>query len=151
MSTTPTLNGQVIGQAHYATRSLLERAVAPLGLSFGQVLALNVLADGAVDRARLVHRITGTLKIDESAVHEVIDQLVDADLVQVDEGPSTSAEAQVRLTDNGHATQRRVSAAVADITARLYGDIPADEASTAARVLTLITQRANAELAAIPT
>ncbi|MET8121599.1 MarR family winged helix-turn-helix transcriptional regulator [Micromonospora sp. NPDC005291] len=151
MSTTPTLNGQVIGQAHYATRSLLERAVAPLGLSFGQVLALNVLADGAVDRARLVHRITGTLKIDESAVHEVIDQLVDADLVQVDEGPSTSAEAQVRLTDNGHATQRRVSAAVADITARLYGDIPADEASAAARVLTLITQRANAELAAIPT
>ncbi|MET7707745.1 MarR family winged helix-turn-helix transcriptional regulator [Micromonospora sp. NPDC005413] len=150
MSTTPALNGQVIGQTHYATRALLERAVAPLGLSFGQVLTLNVLADGAVDRARLVHRITSTLKIDESAVHEVIAQLVDADLVQVDEGPSTSAEAQIRLTDNGHATQRRVSAAVADITARLYGDIPADEASAAARVLTLVTQRANAELAATP-
>ncbi|MEU5906660.1 hypothetical protein ABZ780_20090 [Micromonospora sp. NPDC047467] len=171
MSTTPTLNGQVIGQAHYATRALLERAVAPLGLTFGQVLALNVLADGAVERTRIVHRITSTLKIDESVVHEVIAHLVEADLARVDDGlarvdagpstgadglarvdagPSTGADARMRLTDTGHATQRRVSAAVADITARLYGDIPADEASVAARVLTLVTQRANADLAATP-
>ncbi|MEV0216345.1 hypothetical protein [Micromonospora sp. ALFpr18c] len=44
-----------------------------------------------------------------------------------------------------------IADAVAGITVRLYGDIPADEADAAARVLTLITQRANAELAAIPT
>ncbi|MBM7495150.1 DNA-binding MarR family transcriptional regulator [Micromonospora luteifusca] len=147
MSTTPTLNGQVIGQAHYATRALLDRAVAPLGLSFGQAIALNVLADGAVEQARLVHRITSTLKTDEQAVHEVIAHLVDATLVRVDDG---TAEPQVRLTDAGHATRRRVGAAVADITTRLYGDIPTDEASVAAQVLTLVTQRANAELAALP-
>ncbi|WCN78649.1 hypothetical protein [Micromonospora sp. LH3U1] len=147
MSTVPALNGQVIGQAHYATRALLERAVAPLGLSFGQVLALNVLADGAVDRARLVHRITSTLKVDEQAVRDVLAHLVDTDLAHVDD---RAPEPQVRLTDAGHATQRRVSAAVTDITARLYGDIPTEQASAAARVLTLITQRANAELAAIP-
>ncbi|PYC65699.1 hypothetical protein C7C45_27880 [Micromonospora arborensis] len=147
MSTTPTLNGQVIGQAHYATRALLDRAVAPLGLAFEQVIALNVLADGAVERARLVHRLTTTLKIDEPAVHEVIAHLVDADLMRVDDG---AAEPQVRLTDAGHATQRRVGAAVADITTRLYGDIPTDEARVVAQVLTLVTQRANAELAALP-
>ncbi|MEU7799736.1 MarR family winged helix-turn-helix transcriptional regulator [Micromonospora arborensis] len=147
MSTTPTLNGQVIGQAHYATRALLDRAVAPLGLTFEQVITLNVLADGAVERARLVHRLTTTLKIDEPAVHEVIAQLVDADLTRVDDG---AAEPLVRLTDAGHATQRRVGAAVADITTRLYGDIPTDEASVAAQVLTLVTQRANAALAALP-
>ncbi|MFG1869532.1 hypothetical protein [Micromonospora arborensis] len=147
MSTAPTLNGQVIGQAHYATRALLDRAVAPLGLSFGQVIALNGLADGAVDQARLVHRITSTLKVDEAAVHEVIDGLVDADLARVDGG---AAEPQVRLTDSGHTTQRRVGAAVTDITTRLYGDIPTDEANVAAQVLTLVTQRANAELAALP-
>ncbi|MGI5520857.1 hypothetical protein ACQEUX_07865 [Micromonospora sp. CA-259024] len=150
MSTTPTLNGQVIGRAHYATRALLERAVAPLGLSFVQVLALNVLTDGAVERERLVHRITSTLKVDERTVHEVIAQLVDAGLALVDDGSSTNAEARVRLTDTGHATQGRVSAAVTDIAAGLYGDIPADEASTAARVLTLVTQRANDQLAATP-
>ncbi|MEU7918372.1 MarR family winged helix-turn-helix transcriptional regulator [Micromonospora zamorensis] len=142
MSTVPTLNGQVIGQAHYATRALLEQAVAPLGLSFGQVLALNVLAAGPVERAQLVHRVTSTLKIDESAVREVTDALVDADLAQVD-GPAP----HIRLTDTGHATQARVADAVAGITARLYGDIPADELAAAARVLTLVTQRANDELA----
>ncbi|MET8467489.1 MarR family winged helix-turn-helix transcriptional regulator [Micromonospora zamorensis] len=144
MSTVPTLNGQVIGQAHYATRALLERAVAPLGLSFGQVLALNVLAAGPVERARLVHRVTSTLKIDEPAVREVTDALVDADLAQVD-GPAP----HMRLTDIGHATQARVADAVAGITARLYGDIPADELAAAARVLTLVTQRANDELAGV--
>ncbi|MEO3771050.1 hypothetical protein [Micromonospora sp. B9E7] len=144
MSTAPTLNGQVIGQAHYATRALLERAVAPLGLSFGQVLTLNVLADGPVERAHLTHRITTTLKVDESAVHEVIAALVDADLAQLD-------EPHLRLTDTGRATQRAIADAVAGITARLYGDIPADDANAAARVLTLITQRANAELATTPT
>ncbi|MGC4877808.1 hypothetical protein ACLQ26_16310 [Micromonospora sp. DT43] len=143
MSTTPTLTGQAIGQAHYATRALLERAVAPLGVSFGQVLALNVLASGPVEPAHLVRRITSTLKVDEPAVREVIASLVDADLAHLD-------EASVRLTDSGRATQARIADAVAGITARLYGDIPADEASAAARVLTLITQRANAELAATP-
>ncbi|MET8233301.1 MarR family winged helix-turn-helix transcriptional regulator [Micromonospora sp. NPDC005298] len=139
-----TLNGQVIGQAHYATRALLERATGPLGLSFGQVVALNALAAGPVERAPLVHRITSTLKVDEPAVREVVDALVRADLVQVD-GPAP----HVRLTDTGHATQARVAEAVAGITARLYGDIPPAEADVAARVLTLITERANDELAGV--
>ncbi|MEU1745290.1 MarR family winged helix-turn-helix transcriptional regulator [Micromonospora arida] len=151
MSTVPTLNGQVIGQAHYATRALLERAIGPLGVTFNQVVALHVLAQGPVERAHLTHRVTSTLKIDESAVHQVIAQLVDAGLAQVD-GPSPATggdEPLVALTDTGRATQRGVVAAVADLSARLYGDIPADEASTAARVLTLVTERAN-ELTAIP-
>ncbi|MER7591466.1 MarR family winged helix-turn-helix transcriptional regulator [Micromonospora sp. NPDC127501] len=142
MSTVPTLNGQVIGQAHYATRALLERATGPLGLSFGQVVALNALAAGPVERAQLMHRITSTLKVDERAVREVTDALIDADLAQVD-GPAP----HVRLTDTGHAMQARVAEAVAGITARLYGDIPAHELAAAARVLTLVTQRANGELA----
>ncbi|SCF11788.1 DNA-binding transcriptional regulator, MarR family [Micromonospora coriariae] len=151
MSTAPTLNGQVIGQAHYATRALLERAVAPLGLSFGQVLTLNVLAAGTTERTRLVHRITSTLKVDEPTVHTLITQLVDAGLAQAGDHTSTGGgEPQVRLTDTGHTVRGRVADAVAGITARLYGDIPADETSVAARVLALVTQRANAELAAIP-
>ncbi|WFE99327.1 hypothetical protein [Micromonospora sp. WMMD964] len=143
MSTTPTLNGQVIGQAHYATRALLERAVAPLGLTFGQVLALNVLADGPVERAHLTHRITSTLKVDAPAVHEVIARLLGANLADDDTDP-----ARIRLTDAGQATQARVADVVSGITARLYADIPADDANAAARALTVITRRANAELAA---
>ncbi|MFD6564127.1 MarR family winged helix-turn-helix transcriptional regulator [Micromonospora profundi] len=149
---TPTLTGQVIGQAHYATRALLERAAAPLGVSFGQVLALNVLAGGPVERDRLVQRITGTLKVDAPAVQEIIAGLVDAGLAHsaaVDGGASVGGP-EIRLTDTGRAVQGRIAKAVGDITTRLYGDIPADEAATVARVLTLVTQRANAELAALP-
>ncbi|WP_433320174.1 hypothetical protein ACQP0U_15760 [Micromonospora sp. CA-269861] len=150
MSTVPTLNGQVIGQAHYATRALLERAAAPLGVEFNQVLALNVLANGPVERAHLLERITSTLKVDEQEVHRVLATLVDAGLAQGPTSTSGDDEPRLALTDTGHATQRGIAAAVADLSARLYADIPADEASTAARVLTLVTQRANAELAAIP-
>ncbi|MGC5310692.1 MarR family winged helix-turn-helix transcriptional regulator [Micromonospora zamorensis] len=149
MSTVPTLNGQVIGQAHYATRALLERAIGPLGVTFNQVVALHALAQGPVERAHLTQRVTSTLKIDEPAVRQVVDQLVDAGLAQVD-GPSGGDERQLALTDTGRATQRSVVAAVADLSARLYADIPSDEAGTAARVLTLVTERANAELAAVP-
>ncbi|MET8044100.1 MarR family winged helix-turn-helix transcriptional regulator [Micromonospora sp. NPDC005215] len=149
MSTVPTLNGQVIGLAHYATRALLERATRPLGVTFNQLLALNVLAQGPVEAAHLTQRVTSTLKVDEPTVHQVIDQLVDAGLAQVD-GPAGGDEPRVALTDTGHATQRGVVAAVAELSARLYADIPTDEASTAARVLTLVTHRANAELAVIP-
>ncbi|MGW3812168.1 hypothetical protein ACWD50_37180, partial [Micromonospora sp. NPDC005113] len=67
-----------------------------------------------------------------------------------DRAPAGAEEPRVWLTDAGHAVQGRVSDAVAGITARLYADLPADDSSAAARVLTLVTQRANAELAAIP-
>ena len=161
---TPTLTGQIIGQAHYATRALLERAAAPLGVSFGQVLALNVLTAGAVERDRLVQRITGTLKVDASVVQEIIAGLLDAGLahsaalvsgasVGGDVSPVSGASVggpEIRLTDTGRAVQGRIAEAVGDITTRLYGDIPADEAATVARVLTLVTQRANAELAELP-
>ncbi|WP_406064965.1 hypothetical protein [Micromonospora sp. NBC_00860] len=148
MSTVPTLNGQVIGQAHYATRALLERAAAPLGVKFNQVLALNVLANGPTEPAQLTQRITSTLKVDEREVQRVLTTLVDANLAQVDHDADTP---RLLLTDAGHAVQARIADAVADISARLYADIPTDEASAAARALTVVTQRANAELAATPT
>ncbi|WP_422740311.1 MarR family winged helix-turn-helix transcriptional regulator [Micromonospora sp. WMMD729] len=140
-----TLNGQVIGQAHFATRALLDRAVAPLGVDFGQVLALNALTAGPVARTPLVRRLANARKVDESAVHEVIDRLVDVGLARLDD----TTETQVRLTDAGHATQARIAEAVGGITARLYGDIPPAEADVAARVLALVTERANDELAGV--
>ncbi|WP_433270728.1 MarR family winged helix-turn-helix transcriptional regulator [Micromonospora vinacea] len=148
MSTVPTLNGQVIGHAHYATRALLERAIAPLGVEFNQLLALNVLANGPTEPAQLTQRITSTLKVDEREVQRVLTTLVDANLAQDDHDADTP---RLRLTDAGHTVQARIAHAVADISARLYADIPTDEASAAARALTVVTQRANAELAATPT
>ncbi|MEO3860450.1 MarR family winged helix-turn-helix transcriptional regulator [Acrocarpospora sp. B8E8] len=146
MSTTPILNGQVLGQAHYATRAVLERELARIRTSFQQSVALNAVANngGVVGRDWLLDRMTSTLKIDESAALETLTELTDAGLVEVlpDEQP------RVHLTKAGQALQHQISDAVADITARLYADIPAENMAVAGHVLTLVTQRANAELAA---
>lgn len=55
---------------------------------------------------------------------------------------------ELALTDAGREVQRRVADAVAGVTARLYGDVPAADLAVAGRVLTLVKQRADAELAA---
>ncbi|GAA1023410.1 hypothetical protein Aple_089130 [Acrocarpospora pleiomorpha] len=144
MSTTPILNGQVLGQAHYATRAVLERELARIQTSFQQSVALNAVANngGVVGRAWLLDRMTSTLKIDESAVLETLTELTDAGLAEV------LPDERVHVTKAGQALQHQISDAVADITARLYADIPAEDMAVAGHVLTLVTQRANAELAA---
>jgi hypothetical protein len=55
------------------------------------------------------------------------------------------------VTATGAARQlhSRVSAAIAKITQRLWGDLPAGDLATAGRVLAIITERANAELARV--
>ena len=138
-----TLNGQVLGQAHYATRALLERELATVGVDFPQSVVLNALAGegGALDRARLVDRMTGTLKIAEAAALTTVAELTASGLVQARPDATTLA-----LTEAGRSAQRRIAEAVAGITARLYGDIPADELAVAGHVLTLVKQRADAAL-----
>ncbi|WP_319461358.1 hypothetical protein [Micromonospora sp. RTP1Z1] len=143
MSTT--LSGQVIGLAHYATRAVLERELAGIGITFAQSVALNAVAaeGGAVERTALVHRMTGALKVDEAAVRATLAELAAAGLLRTlpAGGPGLA------LTDAGRARQRQVADAAAGITARLYADIPAAEMEIAGRILTLLKRRADAELA----
>ncbi|WP_328667445.1 hypothetical protein OG905_10400 [Streptomyces sp. NBC_00322] len=146
MSTAPTLNGQVIGQAHYATRAVLDGLLAREGITFHQVVALNATAGGggdAVERDGLVGRMTSTLKIDESAVLATIAELTGSGLLEALPGEV----ARVALTEMGRALQSRIKAGTAKITERLYGDLPDEDLRTAGRVLTLVTARANADLA----
>jgi hypothetical protein len=143
MSTVPTLNGQIIGQAQYATRAVLDRLLARTGTTFHQSVALNVAAAGGgpVDRDQLVARMVGGLKIDESAVQATIAELTAAGLLE------TLPEARLALTGAGQARHQEIRAGIDEITAQLYGDLPADDLATAARVLTVITARADAALA----
>jgi len=155
MSTTPTapaapaapaVNGQIVGLAHYASRAVLERVLARTGTSFPQSLALNaVMRDGgAVGRDQLVERLTGSLKVAPAEVLSTIAELAAAGLLEELPGEGD----RVEVTDAGRKLQQEIGAAGAEIAARLYRDIPAEDLAAAARVLTLVTQRANAELAA---
>ncbi|MGX1882165.1 hypothetical protein [Streptomyces sp. NPDC055287] len=145
MSAAPTVNGQIIGQAHYATRAVLERHLARTGTTFHQALALNATADSGagIDRGRLVGRMTGTLKIDDATALATIAELTASVLVEAVPGD----ECRIRLTDAGQELHRSIRTAVGEITARLYDGFEPDEMAAAGRLLTALTARANAELA----
>jgi len=87
--------------------------------------------------------MTGALKIDDSAALAAIAELTASQLME----SSPGEDSHVGLTDAGQARYQQIRAAIGEINARLYGDLPADDLATAGRVLTTITARANAELA----
>jgi hypothetical protein len=161
MSAAPPLTPQVIGQAESAHRPLLERVLGRSGITFPQWVALTIaaaadtaaadaasddagIADGAIDRGELIGRMTGALKIDDTAAARALAGLTVSELLQDLAGDGS----RVGLTETGRARHRQLRAAVDQVVARLYGNIPADDLATTSRVLTLITARANAELGA---
>jgi len=146
MSSPPPLSTQVIGQTENALGALMNRVLARTGGTFRQWVALNLTAvsGGVIGRGQLVSRMTGALKIDDSAASEAIAELIDSHLMEF----MPSEESLVGLTDAGQARYQQIRTAIGEITARLYGDLPADDLAAAGRVLATITARANAELAA---
>ncbi|MFJ7074026.1 MarR family winged helix-turn-helix transcriptional regulator [Streptomyces sp. NPDC098781] len=144
-TTTPLLDPRVIALAHYAGRALLEQVLARHGATFPQSVTLRLVAvaDGPVERDRLVGGVVGALKIDASQAHSVVDELLSTGLLTPD-GPSG-----VRITDAGRELYDRTSTETAPISARIYAGIPEEDLAAAGRVLTLITERADAELAAM--
>ncbi|WP_030061213.1 MULTISPECIES: MarR family winged helix-turn-helix transcriptional regulator [Streptomyces] len=149
--TTPTapaptaVNGRVVALAHYAARALLEDVLDRHGVTFQHSVTLRVVAvaGGAATRDALVRDVTGSLKVDESVVYGVVGELTAAQLLEEDPAEAS----RLRLTDAGRELYERTTAETAEITARLYADIPAEDLAVAGRVLTLVTERANAELA----
>ncbi|MEU1225715.1 MarR family winged helix-turn-helix transcriptional regulator [Streptomyces sp. NPDC005828] len=144
-TTAPTVNGRVIALAHYAPRALLERILTRHGITFEQSVTLRVVsvAGDSVDRDALVTDVIGSLKTDASVVRGVIDELTAAQLLE--QAPAQAS--RLRLTDAGRKVYETTAAESAEIAARLYEGIPAEDLAAAGRVLTLITDRANAELA----
>jgi len=141
MSATPTFNAQLLGQTEKAANAILERLLSEPGLTEPQwvALSLTAMSEGALDRAQLTDRVADALKADSAEARALIDALSDAALV---DGVSP-----VRLTDEGQRVFSSVRAASAEITSRLWGDLPPDELAAAGRVLATVLERANVELA----
>jgi DNA-binding MarR family transcriptional regulator len=143
-TTAPTTDGRVIALAHYAARALLEGVLTRHGATFEQSVTLRavVSAGDSVGRDGLVTDVIGSLKTDESTVLGVIDGLTAAKLLEQDPAQTS----RLRLTPAGRELYASTTAETAEISARLYAGIPAEDLAVAGRVLTLITERANAEL-----
>ncbi|MFV2100854.1 hypothetical protein [Micromonospora sp. LOL_024] len=140
-----TLNGQLLGRTHYATRAVLERELTRLGLTFGQSLLLNMLAaaDGPVPRAEAARQLTDALKLSPAAAHTTLAELVAATLV----APMTQDASRVTVTPAGRQSQRLVAAATGEIGKRLWAGLAAEDLAAAARVLDAVRRRAEASLA----
>ncbi|PCG85198.1 hypothetical protein CIB93_15385 [Streptomyces sp. WZ.A104] len=145
MTSTTHVNGQIIGRAHYATRALLEGLLTTKGTTFHEAVALNAVADrdGEADHAALVERMTGTLKVDAATAGAVLAALTAAGLLR--ELPGEGA--RLGLTEAGRELQAGIATGTAELAARLYGDLPAEDLAAAARVLNAVTERANEALA----
>ena len=142
----PILTGQHIGQAHYATRALLETSLAKTGIPFAGWLMASFIATAGpvVTEAAAIERITDGLKVDERTAGDALEQLVGAGWVKRTPGEPP----RIELAPSGAARVQELTAATSGIAARLYGDIAPDDLEIARRVLETVTERANAELAA---
>jgi len=145
MSNASAFSTQVIGQTENALGALMNRVLARTGGTFRQWVALNltVASGGVIGRGLLVSRMTGALKIDDSAAVAAIAELIDSQMMESPPGE----DSRVGLTDAGRARYKEIRTAIGEINARLYGDLPPNDLATAGRVLATITARANAELA----
>ena len=139
----PPAGPRVIALAHYAGRAVLEHVLARHGATFHQQITLRPLAaEGPLEREELVGQVAGALKVDAAEVEGVIGELIAKGLV------ATEATG-VHATDAGRAFHAEVSSESAVISARIYAGIPAEDLAAAGRVLALVAERANTELAAL--
>jgi DNA-binding MarR family transcriptional regulator len=143
MSQEPTLTGQDIGQAEKATRAVLDGLLADANTRFHEWVAIRLIAKsgGSLDHTDVVNQMVHGLKITAGDATSTLAALEAADLVRTD-------AASVVLTSSGSAVFDQINAGVQQVTEHIYGDIPVADLVTARRVLAIVTERANAILAA---
>jgi DNA-binding MarR family transcriptional regulator len=165
MSSYPPLNTQVIGQTESALGALLEPLLADAGLTFQQWLVLTVTAasGGRTDRGQLVARIAGARKIDGAEVESAIAELTATGLATTGLATAGLATAELAtaelataelatatgplaLTDSGQDMYQRIRGAIDELNAELFA-FPPEDLAAAGRVLSIVTERANAVLA----
>ncbi|WP_329560206.1 MarR family transcriptional regulator [Streptomyces uncialis] len=142
--TAPAADARVLGLAHYAARGVLEHVLARHGLTFQEQIVLHAAATADAPRTPddLVTEVQGSLKADPAVLRATLGELLVKRLL-VQEG------ARLRPTDTGRELLAAARAELAPAAARIWGGIPAGDLAAAGRVLALVTERANAELAAL--
>ncbi|NEA44881.1 MarR family transcriptional regulator [Streptomyces sp. SID10815] len=143
-ATAPLADARALALAHYAARGVLEHVLAGYGLTFQQHIALRaaVTADAPQSPDDLVAQVRGALKADPADIRATLDALVAGALLAVD-GP------HLRPTGAGRERVGAVTAATAPLSARVWAGIPTADLAAAGRVLATVTERADAELAAL--
>ncbi|MEV5974588.1 MarR family transcriptional regulator [Streptomyces sp. NPDC051921] len=143
-TTGPLADARALGLAHYAARGVLEVVLARHGTTFPQQIALRaaVTAEAPQTPEELVAQVRGSLKADPADIRATLDELKAEELL-VEDG------AHIRPTTAGRELLAALTAATAPVSARIWGGIPVEDLAAAGRVLALVTERADAEFAAL--
>jgi hypothetical protein len=143
MSTYPVLSPRVIGQAEKTMNAILDRLLAGTGLTEPQWVILTLaVTGGTAERDQFTRTVAGALKISEADARARTGDMVAARQLQITGEPPAVTATGAALQLHG-----RISAATTEVTEQLWGDLPAEDLVTAGRVLAIITERANAQLA----
>ncbi|MGW0876115.1 MarR family transcriptional regulator [Streptomyces sp. NPDC002740] len=144
VTTEPVADARALALAHYAARGVLEHVLARHGVTFQQQIALRtaLTAEAPQTPDDLVTQVQGLLKADPADIRATLDELLAKQLLVAD-------GAYLHPTDGGRELMAAVGAETAPVSARVWGGIPAGDLAAAGRVLALVTERANAELAAL--
>jgi hypothetical protein len=143
MTTPALLNSRTIGETENALRAILTRTLAGTGLDYHRWVALKVVAESPapVTASIAAARLTRGLKIDDAAAHGLLDDLQIRGIVM-------AADTGLALTTDGTALYQRLNGEVRRLSQQVFADLPVDDLVAAERVLSTITQRANAILGA---
>ncbi|MGM9439581.1 MarR family transcriptional regulator [Streptomyces murinus] len=143
-ATAPVANARALALAHYAARSVLEHVLARYGATSQQQVALRaaITTETPQTSDALITQVQGSLNADPADIRATLDELLAKQLLVAD-------GAHLRPTDAGRELLAATGAETAPISARIWGGIPAEDLTAVGRVLTLVTERANAELAAL--
>jgi hypothetical protein len=143
MTSEPTLTTRTIGETESALNGVLSKVVGDTGLDELGWVALRLVAafiPPPVTPAGLTAQLRNSKKVDEAAATEVLRDLEDLGALQrIGDTISTTPE--------GARLYERLSGEVSKLTAQMWEGLDSADLTTAARVLTTITQRANALLA----
>ncbi|MFD8013268.1 MarR family transcriptional regulator [Streptomyces sp. NPDC058955] len=143
-TTTTAADARMLGLAHYAARGVLEHVLGRHGATFLQQIALRAAAtaETPLTADELVARVRASVKGDPADARAALDALV-AKALLVADGP------HLLPTDAGRELLATVAAEAAPLSARVWGGIPPEDLAAAGRVLALVTERADRELAAL--
>jgi DNA-binding MarR family transcriptional regulator len=132
---------QLIGQTEKTLNALLVRELTATKLTepLWVTLSFAVMSGAPVERERFAQRLADAIKIDEAQANERVARLIDAGLL------GSSEPELVSVTEAGAELHARIRTRVAEITERLWGDLPDEELSVAGRVLGTVLERARAE------
>lgn len=145
MSTsTPTLpfGAQLIGRTEKSLNAILQRILVDGGLSEPEYVAMRVCAEHTgAQRLDLEGQLAVVFRKGKDQASSLLDSLTGAGII------ATDATGCVALTPTGRDLRDRMAAETDAITARLWGDLAADDLAVAGRVLSTVLQRAAGERA----